>query len=220
MIFDDYEKIIIGIGEAFNIKVPKDISEIEKLRYVKDNTDNSIVEAYNILAKNLQGKEFFIVSTCTDDVILNTDLDSERVVLPCGGFRYFQCPDDCMNELLPFYNQVLENDKLPVCPHCNKEVVFNRLPIEKYNEGGYLEQWEKYNRFLQGTVNKSLLILELGVGMNYPSVIRFPFEKIAMFNKKSKMIRVHPTLAFSTPEIKDTCECISADPVAFLRDLC
>lgn len=220
MIFDDYEKIIIGIGEAFNIKVPKDISEIEKLRYVKDNTDNSIVEAYNILAKNLQGKEFFIVSTCTDDVILNTDLDSERVVLPCGGFRYFQCPDDCMNELLPFYNQVLENDKLPVCPHCNKEVVFNRLPLEKYNEGGYLEQWEKYNRFLQGTVNKSLLILELGVGMNYPSVIRFPFEKIAMFNKKSKMIRVHPTLAFSTPEIKDTCECISADPVAFLRDLC
>lgn len=220
MIFDDYEKIIIGIGEAFNIKVPKDISEIEKLRYVKDNTDNSIVEAYNILAKNLQGKEFFIVSTCTDDVILNTDLDSERVVLPCGGFRYFQCPDDCMNELLPFYNQVLENDKLPVCPHCNKEVVFNRLPLEKYNEGGYLEKWEKYNRFLQGTVNKSLLILELGVGMNYPSVIRFPFEKIAMFNKKSKMIRVHPTLAFSTPEIKDTCECISADPVAFLRDLC
>lgn len=220
MIFDDYEKIIIGIGEAFNIKVPKDISEIEKLRYVKDNTDNSIVEAYNILAKNLQGKEFFIVSTCTDDVILNTDLDSERVVLPCGGFRYFQCLDDCMNELLPFYNQVLENDKLPVCPHCNKEVVFNRLPLEKYNEGGYLEQWEKYNRFLQGTVNKSLLILELGVGMNYPSVIRFPFEKIAMFNKKSKMIRVHPTLAFSTPEIKDTCECISADPVAFLRDLC
>lgn len=219
MLFDDYEKIIIGIGETFNIKVPKDISEIDKLRYVRDNTDNNIVEAYNLLAEKLQGKEYFIVSTCTDDVILNSKLESDRIVLPCGGFRYFQCPDDCMNELLPFYNQVMENDKLPECPHCNKEVVFNRLPLEKYNEGGYLEQWEKYNRFLQGTVNKSLLILELGVGMNYPSVIRFPFEKIAMFNKKSKMIRVHPTLAFSTPEIKDNCQCVSADPVVFLSDL-
>lgn len=219
MLFDDYEKIIIGIGETFNIKVSKDISEIDKLRYVRDNTDNNIVEAYNLLAEKLQGKEYFIVSTCTDDVILNSKLESDRIVLPCGGFRYFQCPDDCMNELLPFYNQVMENDKLPECPHCNKEVVFNRLPLEKYNEGGYLEQWEKYNRFLKGTVNKSLLILELGVGMNYPSVIRFPFEKIAMFNKKSKMIRVHPTLAFSTPEIKDNCQCVSADPVVFLSDL-
>lgn len=217
--FDGYEKIVIGIGESFNVKIPKELNEIEKLRFVRDNTDKNIVEAYNKLAQQLEGKDYFIVSTCTDDVIYSSNIDKEHVVLPCGGFRYLQCPDDCSHELLPFYDQIMEGVVLPTCPHCGKEVIFNRLPIENYNEGGYLEMWEKYSKFLQGTVNKSLLILELGVGMTYPSVIRFAFEKLAMFNKKSKMYRVHPTLAFSTPDIKDSCECISSDPVVFLSNL-
>lgn len=217
--FDGYEKIVIGIGDCFNVKIPKELNELEKLRYVRENTDTNIVEAYNKLANELEGKDYFIVSTCTDDVIYQSQIDMDHVVLPCGGFRFFQCPDDCSHELLPFYAQAIDDNTLPVCPHCGKEVIFNRLPADSYNEGGYLEMWEKYSRFLQGTVNKSLLVLELGVGMTYPSVIRFPFEKLAMFNKKAKMYRVHPSLAFSTPEIKDTCECISSDPVVFLNNI-
>ena len=75
------------------------------------------------------------------------------------------------------------------------------------------------NKWLQTTINKRLLVLELGVGMKYPSVIRFPFEKLAMFNKKCHMYRVHPTLAFSTPEIQESCECVTCDPIEFLLDL-
>lgn len=218
--FDEYEKIIIGIGESFNTDTPKDCGEIDKLRFVRENTDKIIVDSYNKLAEMLKDKDYFVVSTCTDDLIFSSNLDGKRVVAPCGGFRYLQCPDDCSHELLPFYESILESNELPVCPHCGKKVIFNRLPASDYNEGGYLEQWEKYNIFLQSTVNKKLLILELGVGMMYPSVIRFPFEKITMFNKKSKMYRVHEKLAFSTPEIKDTCECVSTNPVEFLNSLC
>ena len=44
-------------------------------------------------------------------------------------------------------------------------------------EEGYQKQWEKYTKWLQGTLNKKLCILELGVELNLPSIIRWPFEK-------------------------------------------
>lgn len=218
--FDKYEKIIIGLGEGFNTVIPgeKGMEETEKLRYIHTHVDTNIVEAYNRLADALQGRDYYVITTCTDDLILKSRLENERIVAPCGGFGFFQCPEDCNHELLPFEEEYMEND-LPKCPHCGKQVVFNRLPMEHYNEGGYLEKWQEYNKWLQSTINKPLLILEVGVDMTYPTVIRFAFEKLALFNKKSKMYRVHPTLAFATPEIKESCECVTMGPVEFLMNL-
>lgn len=219
--FDEYEKIVVGIGDLFNTNIENEenISEIDKLMYVKANADTRVIDSYKKLAAMLAGKDYFVVTTCTDDIIYDCGFDPERIVSPCGGFRFFQCVDDCNHKLLPFYEQALEEKSLPKCPHCGKDIVFNRLPVDKYNEGGYLDMWEKYNQFLQSTVNKKLLLLELGVGMKYPSVIRFAFEKIATYNKKSQMYRVHPTLAFAIPEIKESCQCISANPVEFLSEM-
>lgn len=217
---DKYEKIIIGLGEELNCVIPGEnaMEETEKLRYVRSHVDKNIVEAYNRLADALQGRDYYVITTCTDDLIFQSRLERSRVVAPCGGFGYFQCPDDCSHELLPFDETYFENE-LPKCPHCGKQVVFNRLPMEHYNEGGYLERWQEYNKWLQSTINKPLLILEVGVDMTYPTVIRFAFEKLALFNKKSKMYRVHPTLAFSTPQIKENCECVTKGAVEFLMDL-
>ena len=60
----------------------------------------------------------------------------------------------------------------------------NNVYAENYNENGYLSDWQIYTKWLQGTLNKKVLILELGVGLVFPSVIRWPFEKIAFYNQK------------------------------------
>lgn len=193
--------------------------EIANYKMLKAITDGRQIDCYNHLAKLLEGRDYFIVSTCSDDLIFKSNIDENKIVTPCGGYRYLQCEDDCAHGLLKFDESYLENGKWPACPQCGKKAVFNKLPINKYNEGGYMEQWVVYNKWLQSTVNKPLLILELGVGMKYPSVIRFAFEKLAMFNKKSKMYRVHPTLAFATPDIKDNCVCDSSDAMEFLLSL-
>ena len=72
-----------------------------------------------------------------------------------------------------------------------------------------------------GSVVRSLLvgILELGVGMAYPSVIRMPFERTVLYNQKSSMIRIHSKLAQVPEEIQNRSICYDENPVKFLNTL-
>ncbi|MCR4650890.1 MAG: hypothetical protein K5662_03955 [Lachnospiraceae bacterium] len=83
-------------------------------------------------------------------------------------------------------------------------------------EGEEMKNFDEYNEWIARTLNRELVILELGVGLKFPFTIRFPFEKIAFFNKKAVMFRVHDSLYQSTEEIKEKCIPVKADPVAFV----
>lgn len=74
------------------------------------------------------------------------------------------------------------------------------------------ENWSDYMKWLSFTLNRHLLVLELGVGFANPMVIRFPFEKTVFLNQKSKMYRVHPTLPQLTAEIAERGTAVLADP--------
>ena len=41
---------------------------------------------------------------------------------------------------------------------------------------------------------QTALCFGAGVGMEYPSVIRFPFEKVVFYNQKAFMYRIHSKL--------------------------
>ena len=79
-------------------------------------------------------------------------------------------------------------------------------------------QWEAYTKWLQNTLNHKLCILELGVGFAYPSVIRFPFEKIAYFNQKARLVRVHSEFAQLTPEIRERSLSVTMSSVKLLTE--
>ena len=53
------------------------------------------------------------------------------------------------------------------------------------------KQWNEYTKWLQQTLNKDLLIIELGVGFDKPTLVRWPFEKIAQINHKAFLYRVN-----------------------------
>ena len=53
--------------------------------------------AYNKLSEDLNGKNYFIVSLCMDDVIYESNLNPDKIVTPLGGKRKKQCPDACEN---------------------------------------------------------------------------------------------------------------------------
>lgn len=185
--------------------------------------------AYTVLAEMLAGKDYHIVSLCMDDYIYDSGLDKARVVTPCGGFRKMQCDRNCSHSLWDIPEESfeaveryyrgetpIESLREPICPHCGAKLRFNQLGVTNYAEEGYLERWQEYTRWLQGTVNRKLVVLELGVGMEYPSVIRFPFEKIVFYNQKAFLYRIHSRLYQVGEEIGARGVGIQADAVDYI----
>lgn len=81
------------------------------------------------------------------------------------------------------------------------------------------ERWDEYLSFLQNTINKKLVLLELGVGFFQPEVIRFPFEKTVFYNQKSTLIRVNKSFYQLTKEIKERGISFKEEPGVFLKQL-
>lgn len=246
----DAELVLVGIGEEFgeiadkleesweySVFVQKTGGEgrfqwmvpfLEEI-YARNNRSDRVKAAYKVLEGLLQGKNYFIVSTRIDDCIYDTELEKEKIVTPCGGYRFWQCADGCEHtvykrngQLLKKINDYLEGKgnleeiEVPLCSTCGKQMIHNNIKAQNYVEEGYLEEWNNYRRWLQGTVNRKLCVLELGVGMKYPSVIRWPFEKMIFFNQKSTLFRVHSKLYQLTEEIKDRGYKIEEKPIDFL----
>ena len=80
-------------------------------------------------------------------------------------------------------------------------------------EEGYLPQWEKHKKWISGTLNHKLLVLELGVSLRFPQIIRWPFERITMINEKSHMIRVNETIPQINAEISERAESVRQSSV-------
>lgn len=225
------DKILVGIGENFQekyevlntdefLQMEKEESlkaGFQKIKYIKELKEDQVIGAYKNLGELLKDKDYYLVTTCTDDKIYEAGLQKDRIVTPCGGFRYLQCYNNCSQELLTVTDSMIESEEELICPKCGEKMCFNQLPLENYNENGYLEEWQKYNKWLQGTLNHKLCIIELGVGLKYPSVIRWPFEKIAFYNKKAIMYRIHESLYQSTSELKEKCVPIKSNPIFFLN---
>lgn len=186
-------------------------------------------QAYLALKKLLTDKNYFVVSLCIDDYLYGAGLDEKRLVAPCGGFRRMQCDQNCTGELsgipeetyeavLQYYRGELPLSDLkePVCARCGDKLRFNQIGVKRYAQEGYLGQWNVYTKWLQGTVNRKLCVLELGAGMNYPGIVRFPFEKTVYYNQKAFLYRVHPRLYQIGGEIADRSRGIAENPVDFL----
>lgn len=244
---EEADLVLVGLGEELDLTrlVREDSWYLTKTQSIKNGWIVPYVEklkieqmakercaVYQQLCSCLQEKNYFIVSICQDGVIKDAGIDKNRVVEPCGGYRKLQCSEKCSGELYEvpekLLNQIKDflNGKLaeadidePVCPVCGKPLVFNNIGAANYAEEGYLSQWMQYKKWLQGTVNKNVCLLEIGVGMKYPTVIRWPFEKITFYNRKAELFRVHSKLYQMAEEIKERGYGICQKPEEFLKEL-
>ena len=223
--FHEIEEEISGSREHIWI-----IPFLQKM-VLQQSGDDRWNSAYQSLKDIIAEKNYFIISLCMDDYIYSAGLDEKRIVTPCGGFRKMQCDNNCAHVLsdipqescdavLQYYRRELPIGALrePVCNKCGCKLRFNQIGVTRYAEEGYLEQWNEYMKWLQRTVNKKLCVLELGVGMEYPTVIRFPFEKIILYNQKSFLCRVHSSLHQIGEGIGDRGYAVKEKPFDFLYE--
>ena len=177
------QKILIGIGNEWALRDDeKDI----RFRHLSDPAQSELMEAYKSLYELIKEKDYYIVTTLTDGAVYEIPFDKNRIVAPCGNIHWRQCSKACTKD-------IWEEKEVPddICPHCKAPLTGNTLKAETYIEEGYLPRWKDYMKWQTGTLNRTLVILELGEGFATPTVMRWPFEKIIYFNQKSKLYRVN-----------------------------
>lgn len=256
-IIEDSDMVLIGIGEEFEegiqflessntykiFKKKLEAESLEEENYIwmypyllkraleEEEIQNRVKEAYHVLLRMLEHKNYFIVTMNMDDMIHQIGFQSDRIVAPFGNYHIYQCENGCddkiwedrdgisaMIDSIVGEHVLLKDVKQPICPVCGAKVVFNTINSNRYLEQGYLDNWKKYTMWLQGTLNKKLCIVEMGVSLNFPSVIRWPFEKTAFYNQKSTFIRINSKLPQLTDDIKDRGISVKGKAVDFLLE--
>lgn len=70
---------------------------------------------------------------------------------------------------------------------------------------------ERYEQFIKENRSKKVLYLELGVGMNTPVIIKYPFWRLTAQNQKAHYVCVNTDMAYAPEKIKDRSLCFSED---------
>ena len=177
------QKVLIGIGKEWALRDDeKDI----RFCHLTDPSQADLKAAYEALYDLIKEKDYYIVTTLTDGAVYEMPFDKNRIVAPCGNIHWRQCSKACTRD-------IWEESEMPddVCPHCKAPLTGNTIKAETYIEEGYLPRWKDYMKWQTGTINRSLVILELGEGFATPTVMRWPFEKIIYFNRKSRLYRIN-----------------------------
>lgn len=202
--------VLIGIG--------KELSKESLLKNINEQNlySNDKIEVYQALYNLIKEKRYFIITSNTDDLIYKSDLDFNKIVAPCGSDFRLQCENACCDEL---YN--IDEVINFICPHCGAKLiknVRNKENKDKYVETGYLNQWNEYKKWLTYTLNKNILVLELGENFDNPNLIRWAFERIVYYNNKAKFIRVNERFYQVQKEIEEKSIVVKQSAKDFLEE--
>lgn len=216
------EMILVGIGEEFSMPTP-DWSEKGALapfflsRFYRDAPqDHIIIRAYNRVRELIGARPYFVVTMNTDDLIFRSDFEDDLIAAPCGSMGKMQC-DKHIIDAASICDTVLDTGDIlqAVCPECGAPLRFHTVMEDGYLESGYQKQWEKYTKWLTCTLNRKLVILELGVGFRFPQVARWPFEKTAFYNQKSVLVRVNSKFPQLPAELSQRGMSFRESPIDF-----
>src|SRR3990172_11033097 len=86
---------------------------------------------------------------------------------------------------------LVRDTDIPRCPTCGEHLERNLRRDERFVEAPHMERQPAYAEFVNHSLSGKLLLLELGVGFNTPSVIRWPFEQIAFKHPYATLVRVN-----------------------------
>ena len=174
-------------------------------RHIRMNRyDNELAyPLYRQLLQLISNKDYFVITTNVDGLFKKSGFDPDRIFEVQGDYAYMQCAVGCHDRL--YYNEELIREMsrqtnhcripsslIPRCPVCG-----GRMDIHVRKDGCFVEdeQWKKsfdnYRSFMKNVSDGNTLLIELGVGFNTPTIIRFPFERMAAQNDNITLVRVN-----------------------------
>ena len=186
---------------------------------------------HRLLLESLLDKKIFVLSTNADAQFVKAGLSGEKIFCTQGDYFHIQCGRGCHNktynavELFHQMNQARRDCKIPShmvpkCPVCGGPMDMN---LRKDNffvqDATWYEAEERFSDYLSEAINEKLVLLELGVGFNTPTIIRFPFEKLVREHENISLIRLNLEQAVVPESFGRRAVGINADMSKSIKDI-
>ena len=212
-------------------------------RYVDAPSD-----VYGNLKKIVEGKDYFVLTTNVDHQFQRAGFEKERLFYTQGDYGLFQSSrptvaktydnQEIVEKMLEAQGFVRDNagifqlpegkklkmsiptELIPICPDDGLPMAMNLRADENFVEdAGWKMAAKRYQDFLHSHKGKHVLYWELGVGMNTPVIIKFPFWQYTEENSNAYYACLNLGEAGCSREISERSICLNADIGQVLRDL-
>lgn len=204
-------------------------------RYIRPASD-----VYPRLLDLLKDKDYFVLTTNVDHQFQMVGFDKQRLFYTQGDYGLWQSVnprirktwdnEDAVMKMMEAQGFVRDeegifrkpaNGKLsmrvpsaliPVCPEDGSRMTMNlRCDNTFVQDAGWYDAQSRYHEFLRHCEGRRVLYLELGVGMNTPVIIKFPFWKYTAKNKKAFYTCINLGEACCPEKIAERSLCIDGD---------
>ena len=178
---------------------------------------------YKRLFELVKGKDYFVLTTNVDHQFQKAGFDKSRLFYTQGDYGLWQCSEPCHQKTYDNEETVrkmfeqqknmrVPSELVPKCPVCGKPMSMNLRADDTFVEDdGWHRAAERYDEFLRRHEGLHILFLELGVGMNTPVIIKYPFWKMTYANPKAVYACVNYGEAYAPDEIAERSICFNGD---------
>lgn len=201
---------------------------------------NAPKPVYEKLYELVHDKDYFVLTTNVDHCFQKAGFDRHRLFYTQGDYGLFQCSAPCHQETYDNEKVIREMvtaqgykigpdgalflpegivpkmtvpaELVPHCPKCGRPMRMNlRADSTFVEDEGWHIAAERYSDFLRRHRNLKALFLELGVGMNTPGIIKYPFWQMTAENSDAVYVCINYGEAYVPDEIKKKSICINGD---------
>lgn len=193
--------------------------------------DLDVTALHKKLIDALEDKRSFLLTTNTDDQFLRAGYPADRIFATQGSYDFIQCQKGCHQKLydaVKIFRQMDQARKdckvpsymVPKCPVCGGPMTMN-LRCDQYfvQDEKWYEAEARFSDFLSECMDKKTVLLELGVGFNTPTIIRFPFEKLMREHENIRLIRLNLNEAVVPESLGNRAVGINADMAQSVEDI-
>jgi len=201
-------------------------------RQVKLNRyDANVGDVYLKLLDLVRHKPYFVMTTNVDAQFERAGFENNNIFAMQGDYDNFQCTVPCHDTLYGNESQIsamvaqqkdcrIPSDLVPYCPKCGSPMMLHvRIDNSFVENSNWHDGQQRYSEFLDQFHSKKLLLLELGVGFNTPTIIRYPFEQFSQQFPQTHLIRLNKEDARSQGELKANTLLVQDDICQWLNKL-
>ncbi|KAI5965214.1 uncharacterized protein KGF55_001434 [Candida pseudojiufengensis] len=177
-----------------------------------------------------QFEDWFVMTTNADGFFVKNGFDSSKVLTVQGNYSIIQCSKNCKDDAYESIDGLSEkypltsSSQIPTCKNCGSKMQMFLRMSRYFNEKIMDDRRNNFHEFLQKVVDsgKKCVILELGVGLNTPSILRYSNEeRVEQFPEVFDLIRIGigPSSSIS-PKLMNKAIVIDADVKTAINLIC